>query len=64
MKGIKELSTVGLVKEIDRMGRIVIPKEMRDFLNLDCGSEVEVLLTTEGILVRNPKYEIVPKKSK
>lgn len=49
--------TVGVIKEIDNLGRIVIPKEMRDRLSL--GKSVEVLLTENGVLVRNPEYKLV-----
>jgi AbrB family looped-hinge helix DNA binding protein len=49
--------TVGVIKEIDRLGRIVIPKEMRDRLFLE--KRVELVLTKEGILLRNSEYELV-----
>ena len=49
--------TVGVIKEIDNLGRIVIPKEMRDRLSFD--KKVEVVLTTNGVLVRNPEYELI-----
>ena len=52
--------TVGVIKDIDHLGRIVIPKEFRDRLGLDKG--VEVILTTEGVLIRNSKYELVAKR--
>lgn len=48
---------VGIIKEIDKLGRIVIPKEMRD--RLGWGRNVEVLLTEEGVLLRDPKYRLV-----
>ena len=48
---------VGVLKEIDKLGRLVIPKEFRDRLLL--GAEVEVVLTEDGILVRNPEYRLV-----
>ncbi len=51
MKGI------GIIKEIDKLGRIVIPKEMRDRLAL--GDAVELTLTEEGVLIRNPEYRLV-----
>ena len=50
---------LGIVKEIDRVGRIVIPKEFRERLKLE--SDVEMVMTAEGVLIRNPKYEIVKK---
>ena len=51
---------IGVMKEIDRLGRIVIPKEMRDTFKLD--KIVEILVTPEGVLIRNPRYEIIEKK--
>lgn len=50
---------VGIIKEIDRLGRIVIPKEMRERLNLE--SRVEVLITDKGVLIRNPEYSLIRK---
>lgn len=49
--------SVGVIKEIDKLGRIVIQKEMRDRFAL-VGS-VELTLTEEGVLVRNPEYMLV-----
>ncbi len=47
---------IGVIKEIDKLGRIVIPKEFRDRLLLEkC---VEVILTKDGVLIRNSKYEL------
>lgn len=48
---------VGITKEIDKLGRIVIPKEFRDRFNLV--DEVEIVLTEEGILIRNKEYVLV-----
>ncbi len=48
---------VGVIKEIDKLGRIVIPKNYRERLLM--GDRVELVLTREGILIRNPEYEIV-----
>ena len=51
---------IGVIKEIDKLGRIVIPKEYRDRLFLEkC---VEVILTKDGVLIRNSKYELVKKQ--
>ncbi|MBE6689946.1 MAG: AbrB/MazE/SpoVT family DNA-binding domain-containing protein [Ruminococcaceae bacterium] len=44
---------IGIIKVIDSLGRIVIPKEMRERLSL--GREVELVLTDEGILIRDPR---------
>ena len=61
-KGLKmknKNERVGVIKEIDKLGRIVIPKEMRERLAL--GQSVEVMLTAEGVLIRNPEYVLVKK---
>ena len=54
------MDRIGIKREIDRLGRICIPKEMRTLLNLN--SEVEIVLTEEGILIRNPEYVLVKKQ--
>ena len=50
---------IGITKDIDNIGRIVIPKEMRELFNLK--EEVELVVTEQGVLLRNPKYELVEK---
>ena len=50
---------VGIIKEIDSLGRIVIPKEMRERLMLD--KEVELVMTPHGLLIRNSLYQLVKK---
>lgn len=52
---------VGVQKEIDRLGRLVIPKEMRETLQL--GEVVELVMTEEGVLVRNPEFKLVPTRT-
>ena len=48
---------IGVKKEIDKLGRICIPKEMRTLFNLE--NEVELQITKEGILLKNPEYILV-----
>ena len=48
---------IGIKKEIDRVGRIVIPIEYRNMYHLF--GEVEMVATSDGLLIRNPKYKIV-----
>ena len=50
------MKLAGIVKEIDSLGRIVIPKEIRNLFELD--SAVEIIVTDEGVLIRNPKYAL------
>lgn len=51
---------IGVKKEIDKLGRICIPKEMRNLFKLE--NEVELQITTEGILLKNPEYILVKKQ--
>ena len=60
LKGIYMNNKVGIIKEIDALGRIVIPKEFRERLKLD--KSVDVVLTQDGVLIRNSKYELTKKK--
>ena len=48
---------VGVIKEIDNLGRIVIPKEIRERLLFD--KKVEIIVTKDGVLLRNPEYQLV-----
>ena len=52
-----KMGNIGIKKEIDRLGRICIPKEMRRLFNLE--SEVELQITDEGILLKSPEYILV-----
>ena len=54
------MNTVGIKKEIDNLGRICIPKEMRKLFNLE--KEIELQVTNEGILIRNAEYILVKKE--
>ena len=51
------MDSVGILKSFDKLGRIVIPKEMRERYSLE--SEVEVVATKDGVLIGNPKYILV-----
>ena len=51
------MQKVGIEKEIDSLGRLQIPKEIRKLLGLD--KNVELVLTDEGLLIRNSEYRLV-----
>ena len=48
---------IGVCKEFDALGRLVIPKEMRDLFGFE--KAVEIVVTQEGVLIRNPAYVLV-----
>ena len=48
------MDKVGILKEFDKLGRIVGPKELRDRYELN--EKVEIIATEEGVLIRNQEY--------
>lgn len=46
------MKALGIIRRLDNLGRVVIPKEARDVLGLDAGSPVEIFLTTQGVFIR------------
>ena len=56
------MKRIGMIRELDNLGRLVIPKEMRKMFRLE--KEVEMVITEEGILLRSPKYVLVERKIK
>ena len=52
---------IGIIKGFDKLGRIVIQKELRERFFLD--DQVEIVATTDGVLLMNPDYEVIKKTS-
>lgn len=50
------MEKIGIIKEFDKLGRIVIPKEIRNRYGLN--KYVEIVITKEGILLKSPEYEL------
>ncbi|MBQ8915230.1 MAG: hypothetical protein IJ046_03525 [Clostridia bacterium] len=50
---------IGIIKEFDKLGRLVIPKDLRQRFGIS--EKVEIIATKEGILLRSPDYELVKK---
>ena len=48
---------IGIIKEVDSLGRVVIPKELRERYELK--GRVEMVATKEGILLKNQEYYLV-----
>ena len=49
---------IGIIRRADSLGRIVIPKELRDFFHLGRNEPVEIIATEQGILIRKPEYQV------
>lgn len=42
----------GVIRHLDTLGRVVIPKEFRNHFNIENGDSVEIFNTNYGILIR------------
>jgi len=42
----------GIVRKVDPLGRIVIPKEIRDVMSINEGDPIEIVKDNDGILLR------------
>lgn len=51
------MEKTGIIKEIDNLGRLHIPKEIRKRLGLN--KSVELILTDSGLLVKSTDYQLV-----
>ena len=47
-----EIKTKGIVRHIDSLGRIVVPREYRKSLGIKVEDSLEMILTKEGILIK------------
>ena len=46
------MRTFGIVRKIDELGRIVIPKEIRKALFIENGDDVEILFSDDAIIIK------------
>ena len=53
------MDKIGFIKSFDGLGRIVIPKELRERYKL--GKDVEIVTLKEGVLIRNSEYILIKK---
>ncbi|MCM3711250.1 AbrB/MazE/SpoVT family DNA-binding domain-containing protein [Sporosarcina luteola] len=50
------MRSLGIVRKVDHLGRIVIPKELRNTLKLDKGAPMEIFVDDDMIIFR--KYVV------
>lgn len=53
----KKRKTTGIIRRIDNLGRVVIPKEIRKALDIKEGDTVEIGLEGEQVYVKKPSIE-------
>ena len=49
------MKATGIVRNVDQLGRIVLPKELRKVFDIEPGTPVEVFVADNGIFLQ--KYE-------
>ena len=53
MKGVKNMKATGIVRRIDDLGRVVIPKEIRRTIGLREGDAMEIFLDNDkGVIFK------------
>lgn len=50
------MRATGIIRRIDDLGRVVIPKEIRKHIGIEEGDPLEIFVSNEEIILR--KYEI------
>ena len=58
MKGEDSMKATGIVRRIDDLGRVVIPKEIRRTCNIREGDPLEIFLQDDGVVFKKyiPTY--------
>lgn len=49
------MKSIGIVRKVDELGRIVLPKELRDTLKIDHKDPLEIFVEGDSIILK--KYE-------
>ena len=52
---------IGIIKEVDHLGRLQIPKEIRKRLGFS--DKVELVITKDGLLIKSPEYKLIKVES-
>ena len=52
------MTNIGIIRKVDSLGRVTLPKEMRRLFRLEKNDWVEMLATEDGILLRVPNVEV------
>lgn len=57
VKGRKGMDDVSIVRKLDRLGRIVLPKELRRRMDIDSRDEVEMFVDEDTIILKKYKQD-------
>ncbi|GED28661.1 hypothetical protein BAG01nite_47630 [Brevibacillus agri] len=51
------MKSIGIVRQVDELGRVVIPKELRDVLDVQIKDPLEIFIDTENETIILKKYQ-------
>ena len=51
MLGGKKMKATGIIRRVDDLGRVVIPKEIRRMMRIKEGDPLEIFTTSEGEII-------------
>lgn len=54
------MRATGVIRRMDDLGRVVIPREIRKFLNMECGEPLEIFTDENCVIFK--KYHTTPIK--
>ena len=46
------MKRIGIIRHVDSLGRLVIPKEMRDYLNISKRDRIEIIAFNNGVFLK------------
>jgi bifunctional DNA-binding transcriptional regulator/antitoxin component of YhaV-PrlF toxin-antitoxin module len=53
----EELTPIGITRKMDALGRVVIPVEFRREMGFSIKDEIDMIMTTAGVLIRRKKKD-------
>ena len=56
------MKELGVVRKIDDLGRLVIPKEIRRVLHIDSGTQIEFYVDGNGIMLKKHEPDNISEK--
>ena len=56
------MKELGVVRKIDGLGRLVIPKEIRRVLHIDSGTPIEFYMDGDGIMLKKHEPDNISEK--
>jgi transcriptional pleiotropic regulator of transition state genes len=54
-KGVKGMQATGIVRKVDELGRIVVPKELRNILGINVKDAIEIYTEADKVILK--KYQ-------